>query len=102
MFIGNVADTFEIKGRGVEVAIDRTVDQLPKELRIYVGDPVEFRSAGAALFQTTISGIGFCDPPNPHRPFAFLVMAAKTDVPIGAEVWSLRAPGARTVETAKG
>ena len=91
MFVGKVHDTFEIKGRGVVVATDTTYDQLPRELRLKIGDPIELRVDGKVILRTKVVGIEHCDPWSPEHTFAFLLPRdlSKADVPIGSEVWSV-------------
>lgn len=92
MLVGKVFDTFEIKGRGIVVATDTTYEQLPRELKLRVGDPVELRIGGAVVLQTKIVGIEHCDPWSPTHTFGFLLPRdlSKADVPIGSEVWSVK------------
>jgi hypothetical protein len=91
VLIGNVSDTFEIKERGLILATDRTYEQLPKDLKLKVGDSVELRRDGVVVFRTAVTGIELCDPWSPNRLFAFLLPrgVTKADVPIGAEVWTV-------------
>jgi hypothetical protein len=86
-----VFDTFEIKGRGVVVATDTTYEQLPRELKLKIDDPIELRMAGVVILQTRIVGIEHFSPWSPKHSFAFLLPRdlTKPDVPIGAEVWSV-------------
>jgi len=91
MLVGKVFDTFDIKGRGLVVATDTTYEQLPRELKLKIGDPVEFRIGGEVVMRSRIVGIEHCDPWSPKHTFAFLVPrdVSKADVPIGSEVWSM-------------
>ncbi|HEY1188383.1 MAG TPA: hypothetical protein VGE74_12095 [Gemmata sp.] len=41
------------------------------------------------MAQAVVSGVEFADPPNPDRPFAFLVRPDGEAIMDGAEVWSL-------------
>ena len=98
MLVGAVADTFEIRGRGLVVATDTPYGRLPSDLKLKIGDPVEFRSGGC-VFRSRIVGIEHCDPWSPRQLFAFLLPreVVKADVQIGAEVWAADAdaePGA--------
>jgi hypothetical protein len=98
MFVGVVADTFEIRGRGLVVATDTPYEPLPRDLKLKVGDPIEFRSGGR-VFRSRVVGIEHCDPWTPKQLFAFLVPreVVKADVQVGAEVWAVEAdaePGA--------
>jgi hypothetical protein len=90
MFVGKVIDTFDIKGRGVVVITDTTYEQLPRELTLKIGDPVEIRMDGEVVLRTKIVGIEHCDPWSPKHTFAFLLPrdVSKADVPIGSQVWS--------------
>lgn len=91
MLIGKVVETFEIKGRGVVVATDTTYEQLPNELRLKIGDPLELRLNGKVVLSTNVAGIEHCDPWSPKHNFAFLIPRdlTKADVPIGSEVWAV-------------
>jgi hypothetical protein len=91
MRIGKVDELFDIRGRGVVVVTDVTNAQLPKDLRLKVGDPVEFRVGGQPALRSITAGIEHCDPWSPQRPFAFVLPAdvAKEMVPAGSEVWSV-------------
>lgn len=88
MLVGTVADTFEIQGRGLIVATDTPLERLPRDLKLKIGDLIEFRSASRA-FRSRVAGIEHCDPWSPKHSFAFLLPreVAKTDVLIGAEIW---------------
>jgi hypothetical protein len=91
MLVGRVFDTFEIKGRGVVVATDTTYEQLPRDLKLKIGDPIELRVGTEVVLRTRIVGIEHCDPWSPKHTFAFLLPRelSKADVPIGSEVWSV-------------
>jgi len=91
MLAGKVVGTFEIKGHGVVVATDTTYEQLPRELKLKIGDPVELRVDGNVILRTKVVGIEHCDPWSPKHTFGFLLPRdlSKADVPIGSEVWSV-------------
>lgn len=91
MLIGKVTETFLIRGRGVVVTTDTAYEQLPQDLKLKVGDPIEFRRGGALILRTKVAGIEHCDPWTPKRLFAFLLSGdvRKEEVPTGVEVWSL-------------
>ena len=98
MLVGTVSDTFEIKGRGLVVATDTPYERLPRDLKLRIGDPIEFRS-GCRVLRSTVVGIEHCDPWTPKNLFAFLLPreVVKADVAVGAEVWTVEAdaePGA--------
>lgn len=98
MLIGAVAETFEIRGRGLVVATDTTYERLPRDLKLKIGDPVEFRSDGR-VFHSRVMGIEHCDPWTPRQLFAILLPreVTKADVLIGAAIWAVDAddePGA--------
>jgi hypothetical protein len=98
MLVGAVSDTFDIRGRGLVVATNKPYERLPRDLKLKIGDPVEFRSDGR-VFRSRVVGIEHCDPWTPKQLFAFLLPreVGKADVPIGAEVWAVEAyaePGA--------
>lgn len=89
MIIGKVDDTFDITNRGVVLVTDTQYAQLPRELKLKVGDRIELRIDGAAVLTTSVAGIEHCDPWTPRQLFGFLLPrdVAKEDVPAGAEVW---------------
>ena len=96
--VGAVADTFDIRGRGLVVATDTPYERLPHDLKLRIGDPVEFRSGGR-VFRSLVVGVEHFDPWTPKHLFAFLLPrdVVKADVAIGAEVWAVEAdaePGA--------
>jgi hypothetical protein len=66
MLIGRVVDTFEIKGRGVVVAIDTTYEQLPPDLKLKIDDPIELRMNGEVVLRTKIAGIEHCERRQRH------------------------------------
>lgn len=82
----NVADTFEISGRGLIIASDKRLEDLPSWLALKIGDEVEFRSQGQTILRTRITGIPMA---GPTTTFDFLVAnyVTKSQVPIGCEVW---------------
>jgi hypothetical protein len=88
MLSSNVFDTFEIKGRGVVVATDKTYEQFPGDLKLKIGDRIELRMAGRVVFRTKIVGIEHFDPWSPRHLFALLLPseASKADVPVGSEM----------------
>jgi len=92
MLVGAVSDTFEIRGRGLVVATDTPYERLPRELKLRIGDPIEFRSGGSIL-RSTVVGIEHSDPWSPKQLFAFLLPheVVKADIAIGAEVWTVEA-----------
>jgi hypothetical protein len=90
MLVGAVANTFEIRGRGLVVATDTPYERLPRDLKLKIGDPVEFRSGGR-VFRARVVGIEHCDLWTPKQLFAFLLPhdVVKADVQVGAEVWAV-------------
>ncbi len=84
----NVADKFDIQGRGLVVATDKRYEDLPSWLALKVGDDIELRSDGNAV-RTRVTGIEFVDPWTPKTPFGFLLPAdvPKDRVTIGCEIW---------------
>jgi hypothetical protein len=90
-FLFRVADTFDIRGRGVVVAADRTYQTLDIDMRLLIGDPIEFRSDERNPIRTTVAGIEFLNPWSPTRPFVFLLPREieKDQIAIGSEVWQL-------------
>jgi hypothetical protein len=88
--IGKIDTVFDISGR-VVVVLDLTFAQLPSDVKLRIGDAVEFRQHGEAVTRTQIAGIEHCDPWTPHRLIGILLPAnvIKDAVPIGAEFWTL-------------
>ena len=84
----NVADKFDIQGRGVVVATDKRYEDLPSWLALKIGDDVELRSEENTV-RTRVAGIEFVDPRTPKTPFGFLLPAdvPKDRVTIGCEIW---------------
>src|SRR4051812_21866772 len=60
MFLGRVSETLDITGRGVVVAFGTTYEQLPQDFKLKIGDPVEFRSDGVVVLQSSVAGIEHC------------------------------------------
>jgi hypothetical protein len=90
MLIGKVSDTFEIKGRGLIVSTDTTVERLHKDLKLKIGDPIEIRVDGVAVLPSKVAGLEMCDPWTAQRSFGFLLRdLRKDDVPLGAEIWTI-------------
>ncbi len=91
MFLGRVSETFDITGRGVVVAFGTTYEQLPQDVKLKIGDQVEFRTDGVVVLQSRVAGIEHCSPWTPKSIFAFLLprTVKKQDVPIGADVWAV-------------
>lgn len=89
--LGTVAEVFRIPHRGVVVATDTPYKWMPPDLRVMIGDDVEFRY-GDSNFRSRIIGIEHADPWTPEHPFAVLVPieVGPLEVPIGAEVWIVR------------
>lgn len=83
-----VANVFRLASRpdSVIVVTDCPLCAAPPVL---VGQLLEFRHPAGGVARAVVSGIEFADPPNPDRPFAFLVRPDGEAVGVGAEVWSL-------------
>ena len=62
MFIGRVTETFDIEGRGVVVVTDTQQAQLPRDIPLKIGDPIELRSEGTVVLRTEVAGIEHSDP----------------------------------------
>ena len=92
MLIGRVCDTLDIKGRGVVLVTDTAYAQLPRDLKLKIGDLIELRVDGAAILQTKVSGLEHCDPWTPQQLFGFLLPheVSRQDVPVGAKVWTVQ------------
>ena len=84
-----VEDTFTIQQRGPILAPGV---QPEDDERFRTGDALRLvRPDGSEVF-TSIGGIEFFHP-DPLGRFAILVPLAKSEIPIGTEVWSLPSAG---------
>ena len=81
-----VEDTFAITSRGLVLV----PGILPKgNERFRVGDPIELRTPDGSAIATRIGGLEMICP-NPRGDLVIMLKElAKTDVPIGTEVWSV-------------
>ena len=82
-----VEDTFEIKGRGLLLV----PGILPKEGELFrVGDPIRLRRPDGAWIHTRIDDLQ-CLSSNPPAGDIVIMLAgfAKSDIPVGTEVWSV-------------
>lgn len=86
-FLFKVAEVFEIPERGLIIATDTPIREIPFVLR--PGEVIEFRSPDGGKFKSTIRALEFASPFNPNRTFAFLAGAevAKVDIPPGTQIW---------------
>ena len=91
MLIGTVAATFTIEKRGLVIETDRMISELPRELRLKVGDRVVFRIGDQEVLRTPIAGIEHFDPWSPQCPFCFLLPpnVTRDSAVLGAEVWTI-------------
>jgi len=95
----NVADTFDIQGRGMVVVTDKRYEDLPSWLALKVGDDVELRLEDNTV-RTKVAGIEFVNPWTPKTPFGFLLPAdvQKDQVSIGCEIWVTESSVVKPVE----
>jgi hypothetical protein len=86
-YLFNIAESFEVVGRGLVLASDRKIVQIPRLLK--AGCVVEFCPRKGDAFQSRITSIELNSPFSPYRPLGFMVQAsvAKEDVPVGTSVW---------------
>jgi hypothetical protein len=86
----DVAETFDIAGRGLVIATNKTFATLD-DVVVRIGDSIAIRRSAADDLLTSVVGIEHCDPWTPERIFAFLVPdgITKSDVPIGSQIWSV-------------
>ena len=86
----DVAETFDIAGRGLVIATNKTFATLD-DVVVRIGDSIAIRRSAADDLRTSVVGIEHCDPWTPERIFAFLVPdgITKSDVPIGSQIWSV-------------
>lgn len=81
-----VEDTFVNKGRG-PVLVPGILAEVDERFR--VGDPIEPRKPNGSAIATRIGGLELLCP-NPRGDAVLMLKElAKTDVPIGTEVWSV-------------
>ncbi len=88
MLIGKVEDIWYLEQRGLIVILKTPIAQLPKGLRLKIGDGICFRTDGRTVKSTTVEGIEHCDPYTPKQLFSILLPKdiSKAEIPIGAEV----------------
>ncbi|MCR9210535.1 MAG: hypothetical protein NXI28_20095 [bacterium] len=86
----DVAETFDIVGRGLVIATNKTFATLD-DVVVRIGDSNAIRRSAADDLLTSVVGIEHCDPWTPERIFAFFVPdgITKSDVPIGSQIWSV-------------
>jgi hypothetical protein len=86
-----VQDLFELAGRGLVVVVDATYEMLPDDLHIKIGTTIRISRAAQEGLIVRVVGLEHCDPWTPARSFAFLLPGtiAKSEIPIGSEVWSV-------------
>ena len=81
-----VKATFEIEGRGL-VLVPGILPEGDECFR--AGDPIELRKPDGSAIATWIGGLELLCP-NPRGDVVIMLkQLAKTDVPIGTEVWSV-------------
>jgi hypothetical protein len=90
MRIGRVAELFQIPGRGVTVITDTSWGDLPVDLRLKIGDPIEIRTGDSAIFRTVVAGIERFSPYTTRTKFSILLPqdVCKDSVPIDSELWT--------------
>ncbi|AFY38343.1 hypothetical protein Lepto7376_2041 [[Leptolyngbya] sp. PCC 7376] len=87
MLIGRVLATFEITGRGLVVATDILLNELPCNAQAISGSQIEFRIHGVINNVATVHGVEMPTPLNDRTPFAFSLSSgiSKNDIRIGSE-----------------
>jgi hypothetical protein len=82
-----VADTFEIRGRGLVVGTDTPIRNVPFLLQS--GSKVEYRRPDGTRIESVIKGLEFSSPFNPNSSYGYLAAdgISKADLPLGTEVW---------------
>ncbi len=91
-----VVDTFQIAGRGLVVATDKTYEAFSGKEPFKVGDAVEVRQDGRTILRTYVAGLELCTPWSPQQPIPILLPPeiTKQNIPIGAELRISPATGA--------
>lgn len=80
-----VEDTFVIRDRGL-VLVPGIIPQ--GEERFRVGDPITLLRPDGSSIEAKIGGLELLDP-NPRRDVIIMLKGmAKSEVPVGTEVWS--------------
>ena len=90
-FLFSIADTFEIKGRGLVICADKRLDELEVGVRVQIGSEISIRSPDGSATVARITGIEIATPRNPNRSFAFLVdrSVTKDVAPVGSQIWTV-------------
>ena len=80
-----------IRGRGLVVESDRTYETLDPEMKLRIGDAIEFRHPGRASIRSRVIGIEHLNPWSPRQPFVFLLPMeiSQDQIAVGSEVWQL-------------
>lgn len=86
-YLFTVDDTFLLGGRGlVLVPGIRGEDRR----RVRIDDPISLRRPDGSYLETRIGGLEHLDPPPPSGITPILLKGiAKSEVPIGTEIWSI-------------
>jgi hypothetical protein len=89
--VGKVSELFALGDRGLVVVTDTSYDQLPHNLPIRVGDPIQVSEGGRVVLTSSVLGIEHCDPWTRRRLFAFLLPGdiRTNQIPIGSEISGL-------------
>jgi len=90
VFVAKVEDVFEIKGRGVVIALDS--DTWVPNAKIRNKDKIQLRTPDGRILDTEIASIEFLCGPKVHCKTAVLLPAniSKEQVPQETEIWLMR------------
>jgi hypothetical protein len=86
-YLFNIAESFEITGRGLVLASDLKIRQISQ--LVSPGHLLEFRLASGTSFRSRVISIDLSTPFSPNRPLGFQVepIVRRADLPIGTAVW---------------
>jgi hypothetical protein len=86
-YLFNIAESFQIAARGLVLASDLKIVQIPQILM--PGQVLEFCPPQGCVFQARVTSIEHHSPFSPYRPLGFTVEASvqKEHVPVGTAVW---------------
>lgn len=86
-YLFNIAEHFQISGRGLVFASDVKIAQIPQVVRS--GQIVEFCPPAGGAFQSRVTSVELQSPFSPYKPLGFMVEASvqAEQVPVGTAVW---------------
>jgi hypothetical protein len=86
-YLFNIAERFQISGRGVVFASDVKIAQIPRMVR--PGQVFEFCPPANEAFQSRVTSVELPSPFSPYRSLGFMVEPSvqAEQVPVGTAVW---------------